>query len=338
MFRSTLIKTGITAAFLATTLASETQGLPEARDAKAAPLANTRHAMATSNVDFGRATVDHDFETVRPSPFGTKSVLLAQATTGDTEDLRKALEQERHRAELLERLLTLRRAPAESAGINHASESENADFAKSLQQVHDRLKQASETGAAAPCKSLRGDRADGRLEQALAAARREVETQTALAAKANEDATQSKQAAVRDTAEFQKSLQQERERAQQLEQALAVARRDIETQTALAAKANDDATQLKQTPEDRAAELKESLQQERERARQLEQALAAARRDAEMQATRAAKANEDATQLKQAAENGAVELKKFLRRTGNAQNSWSRRKAQQLTVSGGFAP
>ena len=113
MFRSTLIKTGITAAFLATTLASETQGLPEAWDAKAAPLANTRHAVATSNVDFGRATVDHDFETVRPSPFGTKSVLLAQATTGDTEDLRKALEQERHRAELLERLLTLRRAPAE---------------------------------------------------------------------------------------------------------------------------------------------------------------------------------------------------------------------------------
>jgi hypothetical protein len=39
------------------------------------------------------------------------------------------------------------------------------------------------------------------------------------------------------TAEVQTSLQQERERSAQLEQDLAAARRDVETQTALAAKA-----------------------------------------------------------------------------------------------------
>jgi len=311
----------ITAAFLATTWASETQGFPEARHAQADALAKTQHAIAARNVGFGGTAGDRGFETVQASRFGGKSVLIAQATTGDTEELQKALEQEHRRAELLTReltiarhleiLLTLHKARAESARFNQVSESEYAELRKSLQQERDQLKQASESGAAELCKSLQGDRAD-RLEQDLAAAKRDVETQTALAAKANDDATQLKQAAESDAAELKKSLQQERERAERLQLDLAAAWRDVQRQTALAVKANDDATQLKQAAEGDAAELKKSLQQERDRAERLEQDLAAARRDVETQTALATKANDDAAQLKKVEESGSAELKRSL--------------------------
>ena len=302
----------IIAAFLATTWASETQAFPEARDTKADALANTQHAIAARNVDFGRAAGNHDFETVQSSLFGDKSVLVAQAATGDTAELGKALEQEHRRSELFERLLTLPRAPAESARSNLASESENAGLRKSLQQVRDRLKQTSENGAAALCKSLQGDREDGRLEQALAAARRDVETQTALATKANEDATQLKQAAESDTAELNKSLQQERERARQLEQALAAARRDVETQTALAAKANEDATQSKQVAERDSSELKRSLQKEHDRAEALTQDLSLAHSAIYAYEAQTRSASDRAAGLKQVEESSATELRKSL--------------------------
>jgi hypothetical protein len=311
----------ITAAFLATTWASETQGFPEARHAQADALANAQRAIAARKVDFGRTAGDLDFETVQASRFGDKLVSIAQATTGDTEELQKALEEQHRRAERLAReltiarhlemLLTLYKARAESARFNQVSESEYAELRKSLQQERDQLKQSSESGAAELCKSLQGDRAD-RLEQGLAAAKRDVETQTALATKANDDATQLKQAAESDAAELKKSLQLERGRAERLQQDLAAARRDVETQTALAARANDDATELKQAAESGAAELKKSLQQERGSAERLRLDLAAARRDVETQTALATKANDDATQLKQAAESGAAELKESL--------------------------
>ena len=329
----------ITATFLATTWASETQGFPEAQHTRADALANTQPAIAASNVDFGGAGGEHDFEPVQASRIGDKSALVAQASTGDTEELQKALEQEQ--AELFERLLTLYKPPPESARLNQMSESEYADLRKSLQQERERAerleqdlaaarrdvetqmalaakanddatqsKQTAESGAAGLTSSLQQERERAeRLEQDLAAARRDVETQTALAAKANDDANQLKQTAESGAAGLTNSLQQERERAERLVQDLAVALRDVETQTALAAKANDDATQSKQTAESGAAGLTNSLQQERERAERLEQDLAAARRDVETQTALAVKANDDATQLK-TAESGSAELKR----------------------------
>jgi hypothetical protein len=73
------------------------------------------------------------------------------------------------------------------------------------------------------------------------------------------------------------SVQQEHDRASRLEQDLAAARRDVETQTALATKAGTEASQLKKTADAGSAELRKSLQQERDRASRLEQDLAAAR-------------------------------------------------------------
>ncbi|WP_027527650.1 hypothetical protein [Bradyrhizobium sp. Ec3.3] len=74
--------------------------------------------------------------------------------------------------------------------------------------------------------------------------------------------------------ELLQHFEQEHDRAEQLEQALAAARRDVETQTALAAKAGNEVTELKQAATGGTMELQKSLQQERDRTGQLEQALA----------------------------------------------------------------
>src|SRR6185437_14289076 len=138
------------------------------------------------------------------------------------------------------------------------------------------------------------------LEQDLAAARRDVETQTALAEKASVEATKLKQAGESGAAELQKSLQQERERAGRLEQDLAAARRDVETQTALTAKASDEATQLKQAAEKGSAELKQSLQQEQDKAATLAEELAKARAGIFAFEAQARQAEDQAAELKEA--------------------------------------
>jgi hypothetical protein len=162
-------------------------------------------------------------------------------------------------------------------------------------------------------KSLQEERERaGRLEQDLAAARRDVETQTALAAKANEDATQLKQVAESGSAELKRPLQKEHDRAEALAQDLSMARAQIYAYEAQARKASDQGADLKQAAESGAADLQKSLQQERQRAGRLEQDLAAARRDVETQTALAAKANAEATQLKQAGESGVAELRKSL--------------------------
>ena len=148
------------------------------------------------------------------------------------------------------------------------------------------------------------------LAAALATVRRDREPQTSLAAKPGDEIGEPKQGAKSGTAESRKSLQQERERADQLEQALAVARRDIET--AKAATAAEEVARDRQVAESTSAELRKSLQQERERAGRLEQELASARRDVGTQTARAAKASEEAATEKQAAASTAAELRNAL--------------------------
>jgi hypothetical protein len=143
-----------------------------------------------------------------------------------------------------------------------------------------------------------------RLDQALAPAKRELETPTPLGSKVNEVSTRQKQGLESGAVELQNALQQLRERAERLEQSLAPAKRQPETPTTITAKESDGSTNLKQSAE-RGIELQKSLQQERERAAQLQQALQAAQREIETQTALAAKANEEATRLKQAADTGA---------------------------------
>jgi hypothetical protein len=232
----------------------------------------------------------------------------------------------RNNAELAERLKTTQTQIAQ----DNALVAEQLKATKAGTEAS-QLKKTADAGSADLRKSLQQERdRAGRLEQDLAAARRDVETQTALATKAGTEASQLKKTADAGVADLQKSLQQERDRAAQLEQDLAAARRDVETQTALAAKAGAEASQLKKTA-DGAAEWRRSLEQEWERAARRERDLAAARRDVEKQTALAAKAGDEASQLKQAAESTSAELRKSLQQERDRAAQVERDLASALT-------
>jgi len=312
----------ITVSFLAAAWASEIRASPEAQHAQSEVFASS----LTASVPSGNG--------------GNTGIRLAQTTGSDTEALRRALDQEHHRAEMLARWRneaaeekpaaersaaelrkSLLREGAERldrdlSGVRDDGEPRMLPSAKAVEEAKE-PKQAADIGAAELRKSLQQERERAtRLEQGLAAARREVETQTALLLK---------QVVGSGAVELRKSLQQERERAEQLAQSLASAKRDVETQTALAAKAKDEASRLNQVADSGAAELRKSLQQERERAEQLAQSLASAKRDVETQTALAAKAKDEAGRLNQVAESGAAELRRSLQQ--------ERERAEQLAQS-----
>jgi hypothetical protein len=243
----------------------------------------------------------------------TQTALAAKASdqacqvkaTPDTgsADLRKSLEQEHDRASGLEQALMAARrdvatqtalaakATGEASQLKTTADAGSADLRKSLQQERDRA---------------------SALERDLATARRDVETQTALAVKAGDETKQVKTTADAGSADLRKSLQQERDRASALERDLATARRDVETQTALAAKAGDEAKQAKTTPDADSADLRKSLQQERDRASALERDLVAARRKFQKQIALAAKAADEASELKKTADADKADLRNSL--------------------------
>jgi hypothetical protein len=115
------------------------------------------------------------------------------------------------------------------------------------------------------------------LEQGLSIARTRIYAYEAQASKASEEQAQLRRAAEGGAPALRKSAQEQHDRADRLERDLASARRDVETQTTLAAKAGEEATRLKQLAEQDSAELRRSLQQERDRAEGLERDLQFAR-------------------------------------------------------------
>lgn len=218
-------------------------------------------------------------------------------------ELLQSIEQAHDRTERLEQ---------ELAAAQRGAETQAALAAKAGEEVS-RLKQAAESGAAELQKLLQQERERaGRLEQDLATARHGLEMQQALAAHGNAEAARLKQPAER-SLELNESLQKEHERAEalkkelsmvraqvyayeaqgrsvgesiaaeraraeRLEQNLAIARRDLEVQASLSAKASEEAAQIGQAAQRDLAELRRSLQQERGRAERLEADLASARR------------------------------------------------------------
>jgi hypothetical protein len=280
----------IIASLLATTWMSESCASPQSWYAQAGASACARQMTR----DFGGGGRDCDADSVRASGLTAKSVRLAQAVPGDPEGLQKMLSQEHDRAELLAReltihrhlemLLTLYRARAEAARFKQVPESEDNRLPERLQQERLRLTQTAESGAAELCRVL----SDGRQEQS---------PQTAEAS---------------DTTALRTSLQQQRDRADRLEQDLLAAKRDLAAQTALVAKVTEQAAQAKGQAERDAAGLRESLQQEKERTVQFEKDVATAQHEVETQAALASKANEYASQAKRA-ENDAAELGRSLR-------------------------
>ncbi|TKV77525.1 hypothetical protein FDV58_31290 [Bradyrhizobium elkanii] len=253
-------------------------------------LQETRERAERLERDLAAARRDVETQTVLATRAGEEASRLKAAAEGGVADLQR----ERERSARLEQNLEASRRNVET---------QTALAAKAGEEVS-RLK---EGGATELQSSLQRERErSAQLEQDLAAARRDVETQAALATKAGEEVSRLKQQSESGAAESQSSLQKERERSARLEQDLAIARRDVEAQTALAAKAADEALRQKRTMEAGAAELRES----RAKADALAQELSQTRSTIYAFEAQARKAGEEAAELRQAAESGAASVHK----------------------------
>lgn len=342
MFNGKVVKISLTrreraplcmaAVMLAMTWASETDASPR----------QARHLADTQQATTARDRGSDEFKTWPPPSGGSdKSIQIAQATTPHTGALQQPPEQQRDWAESLSCELAFARR--DIALLQHfEQERDRADWlaqdldaarrevetqkalvAKAVEEAS-RLKEASrpnragESGPAELQASLQEERERSvRLEQDLAAALRNVETQTALATKAGEETSRLKQAGESQAVELQKALQQESERTARLERDLAAARHDAETQTALATKADEETSRLKQAGESQAVELQKALQQESQRTARLEQDLTAARQNVESQTALVAKANEakeEMSQRSRAAEASAADLRQSMQK------------------------
>src|SRR5260370_28273422 len=108
------------------------------------------------------------------------------------------------------------------------------------------------------------ERADA-VAQDLSMTRSAIYAYEAQARKAGDEAAELRQAVASGAPSLRKSAQGARDRAGRLEQDLATARRDLQTPTALAAKASEGAAPARQTAQPDSPPLRSSLPQERGR-------------------------------------------------------------------------
>jgi hypothetical protein len=258
------------------------------------------------------AQLERDLAAAR-SAVATQTALASRASEevskakrsaeSDAADLGTSLQQERERAAQLQKDLAAARRDVETQTALASTANEEASQAK----------RSAESDTAGLRKSLQQERERAaQLQKDLVAARRDVETQTALASTANEDASHAKRKAESGAAELTTSLQQEKERATQLEKDLAAARLEVETQTALASKANERASQLTQVADQGSVELQRSLQKEQERAEALAKEISMAHTAVYACEAQARKASDQTASSQQAGENGAAALRKSL--------------------------
>ena len=229
--------------------------------------------------ELARARRDIETQLALSSKAADEAAQLKQAAESATE-LRQSLQKEHDRAEALAgELARARRDIETSAGAGKQGgrpggaaqagcRERDAELRQSLQKEHDRAEALS---------SELGDGAAGHRDS------------NGAGKQGGRRGAQLKQAAASATAELRQSLQKEHDRAEALASELAMARRDIETQMALASKAGDETAQLKQAAESATAELRQSLQKEHERAEALASELAMAQRDTETQLALASK-------------------------------------------------
>jgi hypothetical protein len=201
-------------------------------------------------------------------------------------------------------------------------------------QAHAQVKQAVEAIAPQARQSLENEQRPEALANELADARGAVNelNQQLEAAAANsaqllgqerdkaaallQDATAARQERAASMVQHRQAIDEERAHSAALASELAMARREIETQAASLRKAGDQATllkqagdeavQLKQAAESATAELRQSLQQERDRAEAMARDLESARRTIDGRAALERSANSQSTaQATQAVEAGA---------------------------------
>lgn len=287
----------IAAAILVGMCLSTTGGLSEQQNLQLSPPAL---ALSAAIADSDPATSGSKRAAQFGQSISTTAVQLAQAKTSDTEDLRQALAQEQRKGQALTRDLRMSRQELDTA-------------LRLLQQAREQwssITEAAENDSEKLRKSLQEEHARGqRLEQELAQTRRDLELQAALTSTAGNEDSKKKQGAERDLQELQRVAQQERDRAGRLEQDLAVARRELDTQSALATKVNADAIGAKEAAQNGLAELQQTFQQERDRATRLEEDLATTRHELENRSSEVMEANEEMAQIRRTADSTAAKLR-----------------------------
>ncbi|WP_407116679.1 hypothetical protein [Bradyrhizobium sp. LMG 9283] len=231
--------------------------------------------------------------------------LKKRASDTGAAELRASLQQERKRGSRLEQDL---------ASVKRDVETQTALLTKAQDEIS-RLKQAAESDATQLKRSLQEehDKAEA-LAKELSIARTQTYAYEAQARETDEQLEDlKKRASDTGAAELRESLQQERERGSRLEQDLASVKRDVETQTALLAKAQDETSRLKQAAESDATQLKRSLQEEHDKAEALAKELSIARTQTYAYEAQARKTDEQLEDLKKrAADSGAAELRQSL--------------------------
>ena len=230
---------------------------------------------------------------------------LTQTAESAASELRQSLQKERNRAEAL----------ASELARAQADNDTQVALAIKMRDQAAQVTRAADTSTAELRNSLQKERERAEaLASELAMARRDIDTQVALASKVAGETAKFKPAAEGATAELRQSLQRERDRAETLASELAMARRDIDTQLALASKMGDESLKLKQTAESVTAELRQSLQKEHDRAEALANELAMARREIDTQLALASKTGDESVKLKQTAESVTAELRQSLQK------------------------
>jgi hypothetical protein len=169
----------------------------------------------------------------------------------------------------------------DSLALQQQAEADPASAQAGAQEAA-QIKQAVEASAPEAQQSLEKEQRPEVLANELAEARRTIDelnlqlrTEAAKTAQLLgqerektaalvQDATAARQELTASTVQDRHALEEERARSAALTSELAKARREIETQIALLRKAGDEALQLKQAAESATAELRQSLQQERE--------------------------------------------------------------------------
>jgi hypothetical protein len=148
-----------------------------------------------------------------------------------------------------------------------------------------------------------------------------------------QEVTAARQELTASAVQHRQVLEEERARGVALASELATARREIEMQGALLRKASDEAAQFKQAAESATAELRQSLQQERDKTEAMARDLESARR------TVVRKASDEAAQLKQAAESATAELRQSLQQERDKTEAMARDlESARRTIDGRVVP
>jgi len=199
-----------------------------------------------------------------------------------------------------------------SSERHNALANELAEARRSLDAINLQLRLETAKAQSFEQQLQREQERTAALTSELAEVRRDFDTRMTSSSKASEEAVQSARMQEAMTAALQRSFEEERSRSAALASELATARRDLGTRAASSSNAVDELAQLRKTTEGTTAELRQSLQQEREKVSALASELATARRDLETRAAASSNAVEELAQLRKTTEATTAELRQSL--------------------------